>query len=261
MKLSSNHSILELQHGQVPFTSKCLKSLINNSITCCFLRRTLLLPSTPQIMTKLPSMAFRFLIDSHLYPHLLLLQYSTTQWSHPPLLEAPLHTVPGEVVSIGRNMAEVALIVMRRVLLSGAEIHPQLNPSVMHVVYTCSNEINFDLKSSLMQMMTEAHRRNQTQTMLDLNAVTAVLITLLFGEGAKPEISFVMHVVCMLAFGGSLGLYRSRETKFDHDLNTFPSEFLSNSKHFFIASKTCFLTLWSPTLTSLDIVAKWTRYI
>jgi hypothetical protein len=95
----------------------------------------------------------------------------------------------------------------------------------MRVVYTCSSEINFDLKNSLMQMMMGVHRMNQTQTTLDLSVVTVVLTTHLFGEGAKLGISFVTHAVCMLASGESLGLSRSRETKFDHDLNTFPSKY------------------------------------
>jgi hypothetical protein len=95
----------------------------------------------------------------------------------------------------------------------------------MHVVYTCSSEINFDLKNSLMQMMMGAHRMNQTQTTLDLNVVTVVLTTHLSGEGVKLEISFVTHAVCMLAFGESLDLSRSREIKSDRDLNTFPSEY------------------------------------
>ena len=113
---------------------------------------------------------------------------------------------------------------MQRLLHCGAEIHPQWNPSAMLVVYTCSNEINFDLKNWLMQMMMGAHRMSQTQTTLDLNVVIVVLITHLSGEGAKLEISFVTHAVCMLVFGENLGLSRSKETKFDRDLNTFPSE-------------------------------------
>jgi hypothetical protein len=78
-----------------------------------------------------------------------------------------------------------------------------------------------------MQMMMEAHRMSRTQTTLDLNVVTVVPTTLLSGEGAKLGSSFVTHAVCTLAFGESLDLSRSRETKFDRDLNTFPSDIIS----------------------------------
>ena len=95
----------------------------------------------------------------------------------------------------------------------------------MHVVYTYSSGTNFDLKNSLMQMMMGALRTSQTRTTLDLNVVTVALTTPLSGEEVKLGISFVTLVVCMLAFAESLGLSRSRETKFDRDLNTFPSKY------------------------------------
>lgn len=82
MKLISNDIIMvELQLGQILSTSKFLSSLINNSTTCCFRRRTLhLLPlSTLRVMINLPLMAFPFLNDSHQRPHHHRLQGSTTQ--------------------------------------------------------------------------------------------------------------------------------------------------------------------------------------
>ena len=82
-----------------------------------------------------------------------------------------------------------------------------------------------------MQMMMGARQKNQTQTTLDLNVVTVVLTTLPSGEGVKLGSSFVTHAVCTLVFGESLDLSRSRETKFGHDLNTFPSEYYIPSTH------------------------------
>jgi len=82
-------------------------------------------------------------------------------------------------------------------------------------------------------MMMEAHRTSQTSTTFDLNVVIAVLTTLLSGEGAKLAINFVMHVVCMLVFGGSLDLSLSKETKFDRDPNTCPSEIVTSKVLFY----------------------------
>ena len=70
-------------------------------------------------------MAFPFPIDSPQYRPLLLLRCFMSRRSSLPLLEVPLRMVPGGAVSIGQNPVEVALIVMRRLLLCGAEIHPQ----------------------------------------------------------------------------------------------------------------------------------------
>ena len=227
MKFNSNDTIVELRPGEILSASKFPNSLINNSTTCCSLRRTLhLAPSTLRVMIKLRLMGFPFLNDFHQRPLHVPRQCSTTQWSRLHQWEVPLllPVVPGGAVLIVQNLAKVALIVMRRLLLCGDEIHPQWNPSVTRVVYTCNSEINFDPRNSSMQMMMEAHRMSQTQTMLDLNVATVALITHPSGEGAKLEISFVTHVVCMLAFGENLDLCLSKETKFDRDLNTFPSE-------------------------------------
>jgi hypothetical protein len=88
-----------------------------------------------------------------------------------------------------------------------------------------------------MQMMMGAHRMSRTQTTLDLNVAIVVLTTLRSGEGVKLEINFATHVVYMLVFVESLGPSRSKETKFDRDLNTCPSESYI-SEHIFIGSQT-----------------------
>jgi len=80
MNLNSTDSTAELQHGRIISTFKFPNSLLNNSTTCCFLRRTLRLPaSTRRVMTNLRSMAFPFLIDCPQCPLLLLPQCSTAQ--------------------------------------------------------------------------------------------------------------------------------------------------------------------------------------